>query len=76
MEVNIIDCKNVGMLIHGLLNTLKKKGYKFFPAYPYLITLAINKQGELHVAVTDGVLGLWKTLTPARIIPLLVQTHP
>lgn len=45
--------------------TLKEQRYKFFPAYLYLVTRAINKQEHLRVAVKDGVLGHWQTLTPA-----------
>lgn len=47
-----------------LRKTLKQKGYKFFPAYLFLVTRAIEKQKELRVAVQDGVLGYWETLTP------------
>lgn len=56
---------NVTMDVTVLRNTLKAKGYKFFPAYLYLITRAISKHEEFRVAVKDGVLGHWKTLTPA-----------
>ncbi|MDD3569885.1 MAG: chloramphenicol acetyltransferase [Lachnospiraceae bacterium] len=48
-----------------LRKTLKEKGYKFFPAYLYLVTREINKQKEFRVAVKDGVLGYWENLTPA-----------
>lgn len=48
-----------------LRRTLKEKECKFFPAYLYLVTRAINKQEELRVAVKDGILGHWQTLTPA-----------
>lgn len=56
---------NVAMDVTILRHTLKEKGYKFFPAYLYLVTRAITKQEELRVAVKDGVLGHWKSLTPA-----------
>ena len=56
---------NVMMDVTTLRSTLKKKGYKFFPAYLYLVTRAIEKQQELRMAVKDGVLGYWETLTPA-----------
>ena len=56
---------NVMMDVTALRSTLKAKGYKFFPAYIYLVTRAINKQDELRVAIKDGVLGHWETLTPA-----------
>jgi Chloramphenicol O-acetyltransferase len=35
---------NVTMDVTNLRNTLKKQGYKFFPAYLYLVTRAIGKQ--------------------------------
>ncbi len=56
---------NVMMDVTTLRSTLKKKGYKFFPAYLYLVTRAIEKQQELRMAVKDGELGYWETLTPA-----------
>lgn len=56
---------NVMMDVTTLRATLKKKEYKFFPAYLYLVTRAIEKQQELRMAVKDGVLGYWETLTPA-----------
>lgn len=56
---------NVMMDVTTLRATLKKKEYKFFPAYLYLVTRAIEKQQELRIAVKDGVLGYWETLTPA-----------
>ena len=48
-----------------LKNILKQKGYKFFPAYLYLVTRAISKQQELRIGVQNGVLGYWDNLTPA-----------
>lgn len=56
---------NVTMDVTLLRRELKRKGYKFFPAYIYLVTKAIHKQQELRIAVQDGVLGYWNTLTPA-----------
>ncbi|MEG2687184.1 MAG: CatA-like O-acetyltransferase [Christensenellaceae bacterium] len=56
---------NVMMDVTVLRATLKEKGYKFFPAYLYLVTKAIAKQQELRMAVKEGVLGYWETLTPA-----------
>lgn len=55
---------NVTMDVTILRQTLKSKGYKFFPAYLYLVTKAINKQQELRIAVQNGVLGYWDHLTP------------
>lgn len=56
---------NVMMDVTVLRKTLKLKGYKFFPAYLYLVTRAIKKQQELRIAVQEGVLGYWENLTPA-----------
>lgn len=56
---------NVMMDVTILRKTLKAQGYKFFPAYLYLVTRALSKQEELRVVVKDGVLGHWKNLTPA-----------
>lgn len=55
---------NVTMDVTILRKTLKQRGYKFFPAYLYLVTRAIEKQKELRVAVNEGVLGYWQSLTP------------
>lgn len=55
---------NVTMDVTILRRTLKQKGFKFFPAYLYLVTKAIAKQRELRVAVNDDVVGYWEYLTP------------
>jgi chloramphenicol O-acetyltransferase type A len=55
---------NVTMDVTILRKTMKSKGYKFFPAYLYLVTRAIGKQQELRIAAQDGVLGYWDNLTP------------
>ena len=55
----------VRMDVTVLRNALKQRGYRFFPAYLYLVTKAINKQQELRIGIRDGVLGYWDTLTPA-----------
>ncbi|WP_206459131.1 CatA-like O-acetyltransferase [Anaerovorax sp. IOR16] len=55
---------NVNMDVTVLRNTLKEKGYKFFPTYLYLVTRAIGKQKEFRVGLKDGVLGYWDCLTP------------
>lgn len=56
---------NVDMDVTVLRRALKAEGYKFFPAYLYLVTRAASRQKELRVAVKDGVLGYWNFLTPA-----------
>lgn len=56
---------NVNMDVTILRKKLKANGYKFFPAYLYLVTRAAAKQQALRIAVKDGVLGYWDNLTPA-----------
>lgn len=56
---------NVSMDVTAMRAALKQRGYKFFPAYLYLVTRAVGRQRELRTAVQDGVLGYWETLTPA-----------
>lgn len=56
---------NVMVDVTILRTVLKQNRYKFFPAYLYLVTRAVGKQQELRMAVQDGVLGYWETLTPA-----------
>ncbi|WP_053083692.1 CatA-like O-acetyltransferase [Rubeoparvulum massiliense] len=48
-----------------LHRTLKAKEYRFIPVYLDLVTRAIYKQEELRIAVKNGVVGHYKTLTPA-----------
>lgn len=56
---------NVNMDVTILRKELKTNGYRFFPAYLYLVSRAIKKQPEFRVAIKDGVLGHWDYLTPA-----------
>ena len=55
---------NVTMDVTVLRKELKQRGLKFFPAYLWLVTNAINRVEELRVGLKDGVLGHWKQLTP------------
>lgn len=55
---------NVSMDVTILRKTLKDKQLKFFPAYLYLVTRAIEKQPELRISKQDDVLGYWDFLTP------------
>lgn len=55
---------NVTVDVTVLRNALKRNGYKFFPAYLYLITRTIGKQQELRIGVQNGVVGYWDNLTP------------
>lgn len=50
--------------VTDLRNTLKQAGVKFFPAYLWLVTKNLNRQAEFKIAVKDGVLGCYDTLTP------------
>ena len=43
---------------------LDAKGLKFFPAYLWLVTRALNEQVEFRVAQKDGQLGYYDHLTP------------
>lgn len=56
---------NVNIDVTITRRKLKAEGYKFFPAYLYLVSKAIAKQPALRVGVKDGVLGHWDYLTPA-----------
>lgn len=55
---------NVNMDVTILRKELKAKGYKFFPAYIYLVSKAIVKQQELRIGIKEDVLGIWDYLTP------------
>lgn len=54
----------VSMDVTVLRRTLKEAGYKFFPAYLWLVTKNLNTQQEFKIAIKDGVLGFYDTLTP------------
>lgn len=55
---------NVNMDVTILREELKAKGYKFFPAYIYLVSKAITKQQELRIGLKDETLGVWDYLSP------------
>lgn len=55
---------NVSMDVTKLRKTLKSQGYKFFPAYIYLVSKAISKQQELRIAVKDEIIGYWDNINP------------
>jgi chloramphenicol O-acetyltransferase type A len=50
--------------VTDMRKTLKELGIKFFPAYLWLVTKAINKQPEFKMAIKDGKLGYFDSLTP------------
>lgn len=56
---------NVSMDVTILRKALKDRGLKFFPTYLYLVTKAICGRQELRIAVQDGIVGYWDSLTPA-----------
>lgn len=54
----------VDMNVTKLKECLKNHGYKFFPAYLWLVTKNLNEQLEFKLAEQNGVLGYFDTLTP------------
>lgn len=60
----------VSMDVTVLRKELKIRELKFFPAYLWLVTRAIQEVEELRVGVMDCVLGHWK-----RLIPVYPQFH-
>ena len=54
----------VEMDVTAMRETLKREGLKFFPAYLWLTTRNLNRQTEFKMAVKDGVLGYYDTLSP------------
>jgi len=54
----------VNVDVTNLRRTLKGANCKFFPAYLWLVTKNLNRQTEFKIAVQDGVLGFYDTLTP------------
>lgn len=54
----------VTMDVTKLRETVKAQGYRFFPAYLWLVTKTLQEQEEFRVAEQDGVLGVYDTLTP------------
>ena len=55
---------NVTMDVTAMHAVLKEKGYRFFPAYLYLVTTALDEQREVCVAKQEGTVGYWDYLTP------------
>lgn len=47
-----------------LVNAVKQRGIKFFPAYLWLVTHNLNKQIEFKCAIKDGELGYYDVLAP------------
>ncbi|WP_234122527.1 CatA-like O-acetyltransferase [Clostridium hydrogenum] len=60
----VIYSVNVTMDITILRNALKIKKLKFFPAYLYLITRAMERHQEFLMAIKDNILGYWNYRTP------------
>ena len=57
--------------VTALHKTVKAAGYRFFPAYLWLVTKHLNDQVEFKCAIQDGQLGYFDTLTP-----LYAAMHP
>ena len=47
-----------------LLKVVKDMGYKFFPAYLWLVTKSLNRQIEFKCAIKEEQVGYYDTLTP------------
>ena len=54
----------VKMDITRMKACLKERGYKFFPAYLWLVTKTLSKQKEFMIAEVEGKLGYYNILTP------------
>ena len=54
----------VDLDVTALLEILRAKGQKFFPAYLWLVTKCLNQQQEFKVAYQGETLGYYETLTP------------
>lgn len=50
--------------VSSMRRALKEKKMKFYPAYLWLTTKLMNEQTEFRIAVQDGKLGYFETLTP------------
>ena len=50
--------------VTNMKSALKERNLKFFPAYLYLVTRALNEQMEMKTAYVDKQIGYWNTLTP------------
>lgn len=61
----------VSLDVTELYHTVKNAGFKFFPAYLWLVTKNLNEQVEFKCAVQDGQLGYFDVLTP-----LYATIHP
>ncbi len=55
---------NVTVDVTNMKKALKERNMKFFPAYLYLVTRALNEQIEMKTAYVDKQIGYWNTLTP------------
>jgi len=45
-------------------STVKESGCRFFPSYLWLVTKTLKEQKEFKIAVVDGQLGYYNTITP------------
>ena len=54
----------IDMDVTHMKAVLKKNGFKFFPAYLWLVTKLLSQQEEFKIAEVNGQLGYYDTLTP------------
>ena len=50
--------------ITNMIKALKEHNLKFFPSFLYLSTTIINQHSEFRVAIKDGNIGYYSSLTP------------
>lgn len=50
--------------ITAMMKVIKANGFKFFPAYLWIVTRNLNRQIEFKCAVKDEQVGYYDTLTP------------
>lgn len=55
----------VKLTVTAARKALKQAGYRFFPAYLYVVTETLRNHPALRVGMKEGVLGHWNCLTPA-----------
>lgn len=58
----------VELNVTRLRAALRRRGLRFYPAYLWLVTRALNEQDAFKMAEVDGRLGFWSALTPLYAI--------
>ncbi|MCY9309347.1 type A chloramphenicol O-acetyltransferase [Bacillus inaquosorum] len=54
--------------VTGLLNKLRDKKVKFYPAFIYMVSRIVNAHPEFRTAFHDGQLGCWEQMNPCYTI--------